>query len=750
MASPVQAHSKGRQLRRSVGPSRYPAVLFSILLVLTATASSTRAGGDVPAEWVAIRTAGDHGLRRLDGEPSLADLGYAVVPVPAGRDRDEYLEELRATGLVTLAEPDRKVIAADTAPSDSLYADFQAPYLVPVGAESAWDLATGDGRVVVAVLDTGIDLGHPEFQGRLWTNPAEVAGNGIDDDGNGCADDVHGCRFLNLTPERADSCGYTSSEHTGAVQDDHGTFAATHHSHGTLVSGILGAAGDNAQGVAGIGWDVRLMVVKVLDCGVPSQGGRAAGDLTNVAQGIDYARRMGADIINVSLATTDGVTDLSMLRDAVRSAQDDGVIVVAAAGNHNPGDANVSPGYPAAYSGLAGYPLVVAVGASDNTNGNEWASYSNYGQAIDFAAPGNQIASTTRSDLPPATGYGIASRGTSYATPIVSGMLALMKSRNSGLAPSEYLDIARAAATPAAPAPHGQNWAGAGIVDLGRALAMVPMAVSGVALHDWVDVDEGTTVVALVGGTECGRTVTMSPLVGTFALTVRSAAETPGCGEPGASVGFTLDGLLATTGLDWGGRNVDLSVAGLEITTVSPPPGPIVVQDLSAGWNNIAHLGATGSPPAAFSYLPEAWTELGHWRAAAGGVGAPGAFEFYSRTAPSYANDIEQVPSLSALWVNLSGPAVVAAANPHPALGRAIGLRAGWNNFVYTGTSRAVADALSDVDGLYELVVRFDNATGTWEVYSPELPRFLNDFGGLMRLQVYWIYMTRSGVLTMR
>lgn len=692
--------------------------------------------------------AGDEAWRGTD-RPSLAELGYGVLPVPAGSDPDRYLAELRASGLTTLVERDQRVVAADSAPSDPLYADNQAPYLQPIGAEAAWDLATGRDSVVVAVLDSGIDLSHPEFEGRLWTNAAEVPANGIDDDGNGCIDDIHGCRFVNLTQERSDSCGYTSSQHTGAVQDDHGTFGAGHHSHGTLVSGIIGAAGDNGRGVAGIGWDIRLMVVKVLDCGVPSQDGRAAGDLTNVAQGIDYARRMGADIINVSLATADGISDLSMLREAVRTAQAAGVTIVAAAGNHDPGDPNVSPGYPAAYSGLAGYPLVVAVGAADNTNGNVWASYSNYGPAVDFAAPGSQIASTTRTDLPGATGYGIAGRGTSYATPIVSGMLALMRTRNSGLAPSVYLDIARAAATPAAPAPHGQNWAGAGIVDLGRAVALVPMAVSGVALHDWLDVDGGSTVVALVGTIECGRTVTESPVVATFALTVSSDAEIPGCGRPGLPVRFSINGLAATVGLAWGGRNEDLRVTDLEITTVSPPPGPIVVQDLGTGWNNIAHLGATGPPPAAFSYLPDGWTELGFWHASADPSGR-GAFELYSRTAPAYANDVTQVPSLSAVWVNLDQPSVVAAANPHPPLGRAIGLRKGWNNLVYTGTSRSVADALADVDGLYELVVHYDNPGSAWEVYSPELPRFLDDFGGLMHLQVYWVYMTQSGVLTMR
>ena len=154
-------------------------------------------------------------------------------------------------------------------PSDTLYEEHQSPYLVPLGAEAAWDLATGSQTVVVAVLDTGVDVNHPEFAGRLWTNTREIPGNGLDDDANGCVDDINGCRFLNLTQERATACGYNTNEPNGLVMDDHGKSGSVHHSHGTIVAGILGAGGDNGLGVTGVAWDVRIMVVKVLDCGVP-------------------------------------------------------------------------------------------------------------------------------------------------------------------------------------------------------------------------------------------------------------------------------------------------------------------------------------------------------------------------------------------------------------------------------------------------------------------------------------------------
>lgn len=346
--------------------------------------------------------------------------------------------------------------------------------------------------------------------------------------------------------------------------------------------------------------------------------------------------------------------------------------------------------------------------------------------------------------MAPSTGFAIAGKGTSYATPMVSGMLALLMARNSALSPGEYIDVARAAATPPAPAPHGQNWAGAGVIDLGQAVARVPLTAVGLAMHDWLDVDAGSTVVAVVDGITCGETVTSSPLVGSFSIFIKAHAELAGCGAPGKTVNFLVNGLDAIELVEWGGRDVDLNTVGLEISSVSPPPGPIVVQELTTGWNNVGHLGLRGTPPSAFSYLPATWEEIR--------VLDPveGTFGRFSMSLPGYANDRLVVSTYGAFWVLLGGPSTVATGNPDPALGRAIALPEGWNNFVYTGTSRPVREALSDIDGLYSQVAHFENSTSEWLFQFPDGPRFLNDFGGLMRLNVYWVYMTEPGILTMR
>src|SRR4051812_43933188 len=184
----------------------------------------------------------------------------------------------------------------------------------PMGAASAWRQTTG-GDVTVAIVDSGIDLGHPDLIGNLWTNPGEVPGNGVDDDGNGYVDDVHGYDFVDgdATPQDANG-------------------------HGTHVAGIVAARGGNGIGVSGVAWRARLMAVRVLDAG-------ARGNTTTVAQGIRYAVDNGARIVNLSLA---GPSPAGDLEDAVRYAQQRGVLIVVAAGNDGR-DLDAAPTYPAAY-----------------------------------------------------------------------------------------------------------------------------------------------------------------------------------------------------------------------------------------------------------------------------------------------------------------------------------------------------------------------------------------------------------------
>lgn len=721
-----------------------------LLLCFLAAAAIPGTGlADSPREagsgWVIVeyRPGPGEALAAGDASEATHSRAYRSLPVPPGVPADEYAALLRLDPRVVSAQADATVFAT-ALPDDPYYGPEQASYLGQIGVPAAWNTATGKSTITVAVLDTGLDLAHEDFAGRLWENQADANSNGIDDDGNGCIDDRYGCRFINLDKNRERDCGYTSSERTGAVLDDHGKPGATSHSHGTMVSGIIGAAGNNGKGIAGVAWDVKIMAIKVLDCGTLAHGGLPSGEMFNVAEGIRYAQRMGAQIINLSLASAPGdqKADNPALREAIQAAQNQGILIVTAAGNHGSNPSQPGPGYPAAYTQ---FPNVVAVGSTDNTVGNTWASFSAYGPAIDFAAPGFNIASTTRTAL---GSYG-RDKGTSYSTPLVTGMFVLMMARNSGLSYSELLQIAASAATPAPPAGHGQNWAGAGVINIGAALERMPMAVTGTPMHDWKDLPPGTEVRATVDGSECGSTTSFGfGPVTRFVLRVMATAESAGCGAPGKTVQLHFGGTPATPTLPWGGLNADLSVINRDISTVSPDPGAIVVQPLGNSWSNIAHLDADGPLPNALSYLPNNWVAAMRWNPGSPGEGGGSGFLVAARSAPAYVSNWPSIQRYEALWIDASA-ANVATLNPNPVAGRTVQLMPGWNNIVYTGTSLPVDDALASIAGKFELVMRFDNSTGAWLTHLPGRSRYLNDFGGLLKLQVYWVLVTEPATLTM-
>src|SRR5262249_17056604 len=139
-----------------------------------------------------------------------------------------------------------------------------------IDAPEAWDVTTGSSRVVVAVLDTGVDYTHPDLAANIWTNPGEIPGNGIDDDHNGYVDDVPGYDFANNDPDPMDDQG-----------------------HGTHVAGTIGAVGNNGVGVVGVAWNVRIMALKFLD----SAGN---GTVANAIRALNYAVANGATISNNS------------------------------------------------------------------------------------------------------------------------------------------------------------------------------------------------------------------------------------------------------------------------------------------------------------------------------------------------------------------------------------------------------------------------------------------------------------------
>ena len=236
--------------------------------------------------------------------------------------------------------------------------------------------------MTIAIIDTGVDLTHPDLASKIWTNPGEMGGgketNGIDDDGDGYVDDWRGWNFVSQSNN---------------PQDDHG--------HGTHVAGIAAAIGNNGVGIAGIAWGAPIMALKILD----STGNGSDSDL---ASAMIYAVDHGAQIINLSLGSS---SPSAAIATVVNYAYAHNVTVVAAAGNQ--GQLGVL--YPAAD------PQAIAVASVDATNNRSW--FSNYGPQIALAAPGSDIYSTCLGG-----GYCTKS-GTSMATPHVAGLAALLASQ---------------------------------------------------------------------------------------------------------------------------------------------------------------------------------------------------------------------------------------------------------------------------------------------------------------------------------
>ena len=265
--------------------------------------------------------------------------------------------------------------AAVPPPNDPLLAEQWG--LWKINAASAWDVVTGTPALVIGVVDSGIDLTHPDLASQVWRNPGEIPGNGVDDDNDGYVDDVNGWNFV---AESSD------------VSDDSG--------HGTQVAGVMAAATNNGQGIAGLCWNCRVMPVKVM------QGGIA--NYSDIAAGVAYAADKGARVINLSLG---GYADSHALRDAITAAVAQGAVVVGGAGNDNAS----APFYPAAYGN------VLAVAGTTDADGK--AAFSNYGPWVDVSAPGVNIRTTFMGG-----DWGSAS-GTSLAAPFASGLAGLIRSR---------------------------------------------------------------------------------------------------------------------------------------------------------------------------------------------------------------------------------------------------------------------------------------------------------------------------------
>lgn len=266
----------------------------------------------------------------------------------------------------------------------------------------AWDITTGSSNIKMAVIDSGIRMSHPEFSGRLYSNTAETL-NGTDSDNNGYVDDLTGWDFVN---------------NDNNPTDDHG--------HGTNVSGIAMANGNNNIGYAGVDWNCKLLPLKVLD-------NNNSGLNSNIIASIYYAINRNVDLISISIGSSGFST---AYLNVINQAYNQNIPVIACMMNFNNGVSY----YPAAFANS------IAVG-STNPNDNRtspffWSatSGSNYGNHIDVVAPGNYMYGLSYTSD---TSYGSYWGGTSQATPLVAGVVSLMLSVNPNLTVEEIRTILR-------------------------------------------------------------------------------------------------------------------------------------------------------------------------------------------------------------------------------------------------------------------------------------------------------------------
>ncbi len=330
--------------------------------------------------------------------------GVEHLAVERGVRVEEALKVLAASPIVEYAEPDH-IANLHANPNDTYYSllygmnntgqtigSVVGVANADIDANLAWDITTGSSSVVVGMCDSGIRKTHEDLAANIWTNPGEIAGNNVDDDGNGRVDDTWGWDFYNNDKDPTDDNG-----------------------HGTHTSGTVGAVGNNAKGVAGVCWTVRLAGLKI--------GSRTGSiSLSAAIASVDYCVGKGIKVANHSWG---GPSFNTTLNNAITNARNAGHMLVCSAGNGGSdgvGDNNDAVAqYPSNYS----QDNIISVAAIDNRN--LLASFSNYGvTTVDIGAPGVNTASCGRQSN---SNY-VYMSGTSMAAPHVTGVCALVWARN--------------------------------------------------------------------------------------------------------------------------------------------------------------------------------------------------------------------------------------------------------------------------------------------------------------------------------
>jgi len=328
-----------------------------------------------------------------------AEPNYEINLSPV--EDEEFLE---AEGGDDGDEDDPPVIKKGRRPNDQMFAEQWSltnegqrggKAQADISAALAWEKTTGSEKIVVAVLDTGVDYTHRDLFNNIWTRPNGMAP--YTDEHLGSVDDRH---------------GYDAADNDGDPMDDNG--------HGTHCAGIIGAEGDNSEGIAGVNWKVEIMPLKFL-----SRGG--SGTTKDAIEAINYAmdRKKAGVNIRIISASWGSTARSRALGDAIKRASEEGILFIAAAGNSRTNNDRI-PHFPSSYD----LPNVVAVAALNRRD--ELASFSNYGlKSVHIGAPGAEILSTWPGD------HYEEHSGTSMATPVVSGVAALVLSANPKMSMAE-------------------------------------------------------------------------------------------------------------------------------------------------------------------------------------------------------------------------------------------------------------------------------------------------------------------------